>query len=248
MALLTEAAASGLDLPTEEFKARVDPVVYAVLEGWVLPNEDLTRQAVELGMRALGTAGDQARTDRRRWKVRDWIVRVQAPTWLRAAGLHADATALSAPVLGEITGRPSLEMARELLSAAQDRADAARDAAWDAVRYAVRNAAWDTVRDAVGYAARTAVRDAARYAVGYAARTAVRDAARDAAWDAIENAARYAAWDAAWTVALTPLVGLPPCQVERQVRLGRIRFALQPVVDELAFTVITLLRELIEMR
>ena len=74
------------------------------------------------------------------------------------------------------------------------------DAAWDAARYAARNAIMDAARDAARYAARNAIMDAARDATRVAARDAIIDAAGNSAWYAARHAARYAimaliAWD-----------------------------------------------------
>ena len=83
--------------------------------------------------------------------------------------------------------------------------DAARVAAWDAVRAAARavsvTAEWDAVRDAARAAAWAAARVAPQFspraAVWDAATNAVRAAASAAAWDAASAAAGAAAWDAA---------------------------------------------------
>ena len=98
MSLLVDCCASALDLSADEFKARVDPVIFALLDEWRLDDGVIDR-AIELGMTAIDTAADTAwsldRSERRMWAVRNWIVRVCAPVWIdllgageRAAGLR----------------------------------------------------------------------------------------------------------------------------------------------------------------
>jgi len=76
-------------------------------------------------------------------------------------------------------------------AATKNELDAARDAAWSAVRDAARDVAWS--------AAWSAARDAAQDAAQDAAWFAAFDAARGAAWDVALAAAWDVAWDAAWS-------------------------------------------------
>ena len=104
----------------------------------------------------------------RSWMAIDWMAREFAPAFLELnPNLLSHAKALRS--INPITDSYSAKCA-------QDKLDAARDAAGDA--------AWAAARDAAGDAARDAARDAAG------------DAARDAAWAAWSSAGA-AAWDAA---------------------------------------------------
>jgi hypothetical protein len=69
---------------------------------------------------------------------------------------------------------------------------AARSAAWDAVRSAVRDGVRSAARSAAWDAVRSAVRDGVRSAAGLAAGSAVRDAVRSAAGSAAQDAERDA--------------------------------------------------------
>ena len=140
--------------------------------------------------RVVGTAGDRVE-QQRGFMAMDWIVRTYTPTWLRLAGLGAEAMRLEA--LAPVTDVDTLEAAMPAL----EKARAVADSAWDAARDAARVAAWDAARGAAWDAAR----DAARVAAWDAAWDAARVAARGAAWGAAWGAARDAAW-----VALAPTV------------------------------------------
>jgi hypothetical protein len=191
------------------------PVIRAFLVSWndVLSDDD--RQALKRYVPlVIGTRGTPADEVRRAWMATDWLVRVQAPAWLRLAGLGEQADVLAA--LAELTPGtcpsilPALEAVRSDAAAAWAAAgaaawaaawDAARAAAWAAAGDAAWAAAWDAARAAAGDAAGDAARAAAGDAAGDAARAAAWDAARDAAGAAAGDAARAAAWDAARAAA-----------------------------------------------
>jgi hypothetical protein len=123
--------------------------------------------------------------------VADWYIRVQAPAWLRLAGLTTQAEALEA--FPEITDFAKVPTLIATLAAIRKDADAARDAAWAAARGAAWDAAWAAARDAVGAAAGNAA--------WAAAEDAAWAAARGAAGGAVWAAAGAAAWAAAWAAA-----------------------------------------------
>ena len=172
-----EAVAMLAGEPFSDHPACASPVIGAFLRSWNDALDDDTRQTLKRYIpRLVGSKGTPEQEERRSWMALDWLVRVQAPAWLRLAGLNAQADILAN--LTEVTADtcPSI---RGPLQAVREDARAAGAAAWDA--------AWA--------AARAAARDAAR--------DAARAAARDAAWDAARDAARAAARDAAWA-ALRP--------------------------------------------
>jgi len=189
-----EAAAYIAGEPWSDHPKCVSPVIAAFMRSWndALPDADRTRLLLPLIPDTIGTRTTGADEQTRAWMATDWIVRVQAPAWLRLAGLteHAQALESCARIVDAVTAQ-----------AGQPKIDAARDAAWaqagqpkiDASRAAARDAAWSAAWDAAW--------SAARAAAGAAAWDAARDAARDAAWSAAGAAAGAAAWDAAWDAA-----------------------------------------------
>ncbi len=179
-----------------------------------------------------GAADERVRS----WMATDWLARVQAPAWLRFAGLTDDADALAA--CGEIRDAKSAKAAQGVLdraSANARAAGAAADAAWAAAGAAARPAAaaaWDAAR-AAAWAAAGAAADAAWADAWDAARAAAGAAARAAAWAAAGDAAA-AAWDAAGAAAraaagaaLTPTVAalqVSACELlDRMCAVGRGR-------------------------
>jgi len=86
-------------------------------------------------------------------------------------------------------------------AATKNELDAARDAAWSAVRDAARDVAWDAAWSAALAAAWDVAFDAARGAAWSAAWSAAWDAAWDAARGAAWSVALAAAWDVAWDAA-----------------------------------------------
>ena len=123
----------------------------------VLP-DDKRQRLVALVPSIVGTAGDGL-DQQRGLMAADWIVHTYVPSWLRVAGLTADAAALEAAP--EVTSWDELVAVTPLLvkskkSAAAARA-AARAAAWDAAWAAAGDAAWDAAGDAAGDALQPSV-------------------------------------------------------------------------------------------
>jgi hypothetical protein len=166
----------------------VSPVITVFLRGWHDALSDEVRQHLKpYAWRVLGTATTVEDEATRTWMTVDWLVRVQAPAWLRLAGRTDAARALES--LPRIVDVKTATAAREAIPAAGDGASdgawaAASDAVWAAAGVAVRAAAGDAARDAVWAAA------------GVAVRAAAGDAARDAVWAATQDTAK-AAWAAA---------------------------------------------------
>ena len=76
----------------------------------------------------IGTAGDPAADERRAWLATDWLVRVQAPAWLRLAGLVEHAAALAA--VQPITSAEYAANVQGVIERARDSAHAAGVTAW----------------------------------------------------------------------------------------------------------------------
>ena len=171
------------------------PVIAAFLRSWndSLPSDaERDRLLKPLVAKLVGTKSTEAIEKRRGIMATDWMVRTNAPAWLRLAGLTKQAEALES--LPEITDYAKFSALKGLLEAA--RADAA--AAWAArgVGDAAAWAAWAAgdAGDAEAWAA-WGVAGAAWDTVWYAAR-----AAAGAAWDTA-----WAAWYAARAAAGTGL-------------------------------------------
>jgi hypothetical protein len=205
-----EAVAYIAGEPWSDAPACASPVIAAFVRRWndTLPDADRTRLLLPLVPEIVGTRTTDDDEEIRAWMVTDWLVRVQAPAWLRLAGLteHARALKSCARIVDAVTAQ-----------AGQPKIDAARDAAWaqagqpkiDASRAAARDAAWSAAWDAAW--------SAVRAAAGAAAWDAARDAARDAAWSAAGAAAGAAAGDAA-RVDLAPTVAMLQASAQDLVR------------------------------
>jgi hypothetical protein len=165
--------------------ACASPVIGAFLRSWNDSLPDDERQHLKQYIpRLVGSKGtDEQETDRA-WLATDWLIRVQAPAWLRLAGMadQADLLAAMQPVNPETCPSimPALKAVRSDAAAARDAAGAA---AWDAAWAAARDAAGVAARAAAGAAAWDAARVAALDAAGAAARDAAGAAARAAARD-----------------------------------------------------------------
>jgi hypothetical protein len=203
----------------------VSLVIAAFLRDWHDALSDEVRQLLKpYAWEVLGTATTAGDEVTRKWMAVDWLVRVQAPAWLRLAGLTDDARALES--LPRIVDATTATTARPAISAARDAAwaaawaaaatqapdaaapDAALAAEW-AVAWAAQDAAW-----AVAWAAQDAAWAAAAGAAMDAAKAAAR-AVVVAAVDAAKAAARAAARAAAWQ-AQDPACALAPTVLETQ--------------------------------
>jgi hypothetical protein len=151
--------------PWSDHPLCVSPVIAAFCRSWNDALDDETRQRLKpYAFKVVGTNTGPADDETRAWMATDWLCRVQAPAWLRLAGLTEHAQALES--LARIADATTAGAAQPALDASRE----AAAAAWAA--------AWDAARDAAGAAARAAARDAARDAAGAAARDAARDALR----------------------------------------------------------------------
>jgi hypothetical protein len=177
------------------------PTIATLLRSWNDALNDQDRQMLKpLIPRLVGTRGTPEQEMQRSWMALDWYCRVSAPTWLRAAGLAAEAVAIE--TTAPITDSASATAAQEALN----RGCRAAYAAWAAVWAAAGAAVWDAARAAVGAAAG----DAARAAAGGAARAAARAAAGAAVWDAARAAVGAAAGAAVWDARAAARAALRP--------------------------------------
>ena len=120
-------------------------VISAFLRRWNDTLNDDRRDVLlrPLILRLIGTSGSDALEMRRAILAADWLVRVYTPAWLKLAGLTVHAEALAAlPEITDFTQCPSL---MPILTAA--RLDA--DAAWDAARDALKTTTGELQRSAV---------------------------------------------------------------------------------------------------
>lgn len=79
---VVEAAAFVAGEPWSDHPECVSPPLAAFLREWNDALDDATRQRLRPYVaRIVGTAGD-GRDERRMWLKRDWLVRVQAATWM----------------------------------------------------------------------------------------------------------------------------------------------------------------------
>ena len=135
----------------------VSPVIAAVGRTWQDGLDDADRQRLikPLFWEVVGTRTDNPQVESDlAWMAADWLVRVQTPTWLRFAGLIAQAELFAGmPALAADTTPailPTLETVR--LDAAAAGA-VAWDAAWAAAGTlpgaAARDAAWDALHPVV---------------------------------------------------------------------------------------------------
>ena len=153
---LLEAVAWFAGEPHSDHPACVSPFLAAFGRAW---NDGMRTDAERESLKQyipmlVGTAGDAEADERRAWLATDWLVRVQAPEWLRLAGLteHADKLAALQPVT---TAAYAASVQREIADAA-----GAAWAAWAAAQAAgdagdARAAAWAAwaARAAAGAAA-----------------------------------------------------------------------------------------------
>jgi hypothetical protein len=171
------------------------PSISGFLRCWNDGMNDEDRQMLKPLIPKLVNSRGSDDLERRRYMLAfDWTIREMVPTWLDAAMLHREASALRD--LREFTDPAQLRDVPELSAARSAAGSAARSAAGSAAWYAAESAAWS----AAGYAAGSAAESAAWSAAGYAAESAA-DAAWSAAGYAAGSAAGSAAWSAAWSAA-----------------------------------------------
>jgi hypothetical protein len=156
--------------------------------------------------RAIGTAGDGLDRERAMMAA-EWLIGVNAPTWLSLAGLDAAVERLH--TLSPLLTVNNLGRAMEDLNCARHEAFAARAAA----KAAVGNRAWAAAKAAAKDAARAAMSDVAFFTMCMAPADDAVDGVGDDSWEAELSArqaievARSAAWAAAKTSAWRAAAG-----------------------------------------
>jgi len=175
-ACLLEAVAYIAGEPWTDHPECVSPVISAFLRAWNDDSDDINRQELKRYIpRLVGSVGTVEQEETLAWMATDWLVRVQAPAWLRLAGLASQAETLESLQPVDAGNCPNV---LPVLKTVRENANAVREAARAAVREATGEAAWAAVGEAVGVAAQVTAWDAVRAAAWAAARDAVREAAR----------------------------------------------------------------------
>jgi hypothetical protein len=187
--------------PFSDHPECASPTLGRFLRDWNDALDDDERQnLLQYAPRLVNSRGSDEIEEKRAWMAADWLVRVNTPAWLRAAGLseHADALAQAAPLDGGVP------------AATRERLDAAGDAAWAAAGSAVWAAAgWVAAENAARAAGLDAAQAAAQWAgldvIWITARDVALNAAGDVALHVAGDVALHAIWDAA-RAALAPTV------------------------------------------
>jgi hypothetical protein len=195
--------------PSEKFgdsPTSVSPVISAFLKEWNDDLEDEPRQRLkEYIPRITGSILTEDVEEFRAWLATDWLVRVQAPVWLEAAGMDDLAEALR-----EQDAVVFPDQARKVQTLLDEAAAYANVGAKDMSREwgekgeeawaQVGPKSWEAAGNGVKMAVRRATsscQKAASAAAGYGLRYAARDAAVEVACDAAWDAAFIVAWKAA---------------------------------------------------
>lgn len=198
--------------PNEKFgddPRSVSPVISAFLKEWNDDLEDEPRQKLKQFIpRIANSVLTEDIEEFRAWTATDWLVRVQAPVWLGAAGLDEFAEALGQqdPVVFPDQARNVQKVLDEAAAYANVGAkDMSRDwgEAGEAAWAKVGPKSWEAAGNGVKMAVRRATssgQKAASAAAGYGLRYAARDAAVEVACDAAWDAAFIVAWNAALPV------------------------------------------------
>jgi hypothetical protein len=225
----------------------VSPVIGAFLKEFNDALDDDTRQKLKDYLPKIHRSllSDDVE-DFRAWVATDWLVRVQAPMWLKAAGMDELAEPLesSPPIYDADTAREiqdSLDKAAEATHAAAREGTEAWNQAGEEAWATVTPDQWDSAGAGVKMAVKKAaarVTKPAYEAAGAVARSAARDAnaaiASDVAWDA--------AWSITWEAALE-VGGKVPGKAGEAARK-----ALEPTLDAITKETFNLLGKLIDTR
>ena len=199
--------------PHSDAPASVSPAL-ATFGRWLAAGlDDPDRQALKsVAPRLIGTGPATPEEDRaRQWMATHWLVRVQAPAWLRAAGMHEAAQRLEA--LDRLTIDLELVRAVDILGTAitiaSRRLDITASIATD--EHASGTVpdeeivweAWERVAETTGYvAASEAATHGAPAELTYATDLRVIECSRDPRVRDELDAARQSVGDTVWTTAL----------------------------------------------
>lgn len=225
----------------------VSPVIACFTRDWNNSLDDEARQDLKPYIhQVVGSILTDDVEDHRGWQCTDWLVRVQATAWLRAAGLAEIAEELEnmEPIWTPDQARevqPTLDKAHTAVN--QEAKEGAQmwtakgEAAWETVSPKTWESVSNGIKNAVRRATDAGNRAALAAAVGgkrYAARDAAAEIACDVAWDA--------AYCIAWNVAL-PLGATTPGEASEAVRVR-----LEPIKNHLYPLTFRLLDLMIETR
>lgn len=199
--------------PHSDAPPSVSPVLATFVRWLAAGFDDADRQALKsIAPKLIGTGpADDEEEQARRWLATDWLVRVQAPAWLRAAGLVEAAERLES--LGSLTNDLDLVRAVDILGTAitiasrriditasivsdEDRTGTLPDEGivWDA---------WERVTETTGYvAASESATFGAPAELTYATDLRVIECSRDPRVREELDNARQSIGDTAWTTAL----------------------------------------------
>jgi len=259
--------------PHSDAPASVSPVLATYARWFASALADERRQELKpRARRLIGTADPHTQDDgrlgptdvRRAWATTDWLIRVQAAAWLRAAGLVEAAGRLEA--IGPTTSHVELVRAVDVLgsaiviaarrielttSVAGDArgADAAlvEEAAWEAWERASEVAGWVAASEAanvgipgeLAYATDLRVIECARDARVRDELESTQRTVGDSAWSAALHAVAEAAWDAGWAAAHTAVdaVSMVPLRIalDRARRAATTRAGIDDDQAELAY-------------
>lgn len=173
----------------------VCPVIGTFVRTWndALAGDERARLLLPIIPRLVGTRGSEKLEKCRAFMAADWLLRVNAPTWLALAGFTASAGALaSGPEIASIKQISSLQ---ESLQAIRQKVAAARTVAWaaewDKWRDASRDTAWFDDWEAAWAGPYAACHVIAGHPVWETVRDAARDAAAVAMWSSEPKKIRW---------------------------------------------------------
>ncbi|MEX2551606.1 MAG: hypothetical protein WD627_01195 [Actinomycetota bacterium] len=185
--------------------------------------------------------------EHRAWQATDWLVRVQATAWLKAAGLDelAEAIASSQPLWGPEEARKAQKLVDIALAQVHSEATTGAEAWTQAGEEAwaqVSPKTWDSVGNGIKAAVRSATGRGHVAALAAADGTGKRYAARDAAFET----ACDVAWDSAYMIAWK--VAVPLGAFKTGEATNAVREALEPTAGSLYPLTFDLLDLMIQTR
>lgn len=226
----------------------VSPVIASFVRIWNDELDDEPRQELKPYIqKVIGSILTDDVEEHRAWRATDWLVRVQAPTWLRAAGEDDLAAEIEneEPIWTPDQARATQNLLDAALDTVHRRATEGADAwtkkgeeAWAEVSPKT----WESVSNGIKAAVRSATRRGHIAALAAAESTGKRYAARDAAFEIACDVGWDAAYSIAWDVAV-PIGAGTPGEASTAARE-----ALEPTALKLHRLTFELLDDLIDTR
>lgn len=195
----------------EKFSDRprtVSKVIEAFLRAWNDSMEDEQRQDLKPYIhKVINSVLTDDVEEHRAWQATDWLVRVQATAWLKAAGLDelAEEIASTEPIWGPEEARKTQKLVDIALEQVHGEATTGAEAWTQAGEEAwakVGPKTWDSVGNGIKAAVKSATGRGHTAALAAADATGKRYAARDAAFETACDVAWDAAYMMAWKVAV----------------------------------------------